>query len=286
MKHEINELVEISKAIGEMPDLIQGGGGNTSVKLDDKIMAIKASGIFLKDMSLQNGISFVNYKLIRDFIEKSGPESMDDYIKQQTLQYDNILLQRPSIETGFHAVLEKYTVHSHSVYANILTCAKNAETLVKDIFPDSSWIQYKTPGTPLTLEIETARRKSKHSLYFIQNHGAITTAEQKENAVDLHLRIRTRIQKKFALPDFARFKPKYQSLEFMRSNVLFPDQVVYTINDDVIQTAAAQETIKAYFYILETLKTNQLTPNFMPHSEVQTIESLESEKYRKGLLKL
>lgn len=288
MKNEILELIEISKLIGNMPDLIQGGGGNTSVKLDDDIMAIKASGIFLKNMAANHGISFVNYKAIRSFIDSTTPESvttMDAFIRQQTVSYENIPLQRPSIETGFHAILDKYTIHSHSVYANILTCAENAEVLIKKLFPKSHWITYCTPGAPLTMDIEKARLKSPQPIYFIQNHGAITTAQTKKEALERHFNIQQIIQQNFSVQSYEDFEADYENLDFMRTHILFPDQVVYTINDEVIHTEAAQETIKSYFYILQMHKNNKLTPRFLPQSEVETIHNLESEKYRKGLLK-
>ena len=44
-------LISISNEIGSNKAYIQGGGGNTSVKLDENLMLIKSSGTSLKDMS-------------------------------------------------------------------------------------------------------------------------------------------------------------------------------------------------------------------------------------------
>ena len=41
-ENELRDLEKISKKIGEYKDFVQGGGGNTSVKLDKEWMAIKA----------------------------------------------------------------------------------------------------------------------------------------------------------------------------------------------------------------------------------------------------
>ena len=50
------DLIRISNTTGGNPALVQGGGGNTSVKTDDgKYMYIKASGTALKDMNKQQG---------------------------------------------------------------------------------------------------------------------------------------------------------------------------------------------------------------------------------------
>ena len=50
------DLIKISNAVGKDTLLVQGGGGNTSVKTaDGKYMYIKASGTLLKDMDAQTG---------------------------------------------------------------------------------------------------------------------------------------------------------------------------------------------------------------------------------------
>ena len=45
---EIQNFINISKYAGERFDLIQAGGGNSSVKLDNGQMLIKASGYLFK----------------------------------------------------------------------------------------------------------------------------------------------------------------------------------------------------------------------------------------------
>ena len=52
---QLKELVLISRSAGSRSDYVQGGGGNTSVKLDDNLMAVKASGFMLKDISQNEG---------------------------------------------------------------------------------------------------------------------------------------------------------------------------------------------------------------------------------------
>ena len=47
---EIKKFIDISKYAGERFDLIQAGGGNSSIKLDNGQMIIKASGYLLSDI--------------------------------------------------------------------------------------------------------------------------------------------------------------------------------------------------------------------------------------------
>ena len=52
----LTDLIRISNLVGKDPALVQGGGGNTSVKTaDGKYMFIKASGTALKDMNATQG---------------------------------------------------------------------------------------------------------------------------------------------------------------------------------------------------------------------------------------
>lgn len=46
---------------------MQGGGGNTSVKLDDTLMAIKASGFCLKDIEIDKAYAVLDYAALRRF---------------------------------------------------------------------------------------------------------------------------------------------------------------------------------------------------------------------------
>ena len=46
----LSEFARVSGSVGARADYVQGGGGNTSVKLEGGLMAIKASGFCLKDI--------------------------------------------------------------------------------------------------------------------------------------------------------------------------------------------------------------------------------------------
>ena len=71
---EKNDLLEsfirMSLEVGKEVAYVQGGGGNTSVKLSFSQMAIKASGINLKEMSKDYGYSIIDYKALNNFYFK------------------------------------------------------------------------------------------------------------------------------------------------------------------------------------------------------------------------
>ena len=55
-RYEMDDLVRISRAVGEDSSFVLGGSGNTSVKTGDgRFMYIKASGTVLKKMTAAKG---------------------------------------------------------------------------------------------------------------------------------------------------------------------------------------------------------------------------------------
>jgi hypothetical protein len=62
-------------------------------------------------------------------------------------------------------------------------------------------------------------------------------------------------------------------------------QIVYLMSKDLQKTNAGIETLYAYHYILNNIKNLNLTANFISQKDINYIENMESEKYRKNLTK-
>ena len=82
--------------------------GNTSVKSDNNLMAVKASGYRLKDITEHDGFVYVDYKKIKEYHEKVDITDGGDYekesgkvIKENTIQADDLKTLRPSVEAVF-----------------------------------------------------------------------------------------------------------------------------------------------------------------------------------------
>ncbi len=134
----LKNLIDMSHTIGAEISFVQGGGGNTSAKIDGNFMAIKSSGVSLRDMSFEKGISIVDYKKVNSY-----HNSLDTSESQYSEDINSFAIDgsgRPSIETGFHALLGKYVIHSHSVFMNVLLCSEEGKELISKYFPDSIWI--------------------------------------------------------------------------------------------------------------------------------------------------
>ena len=285
MGNQTHELVKISQGIGKNIAYVQGGGGNTSVKIDETRLAIKASGYLLKDVSETDGYCIVDYQAICSYLET--PDMDEDLFTQKIKSFVIETNVRPSIETGFHALLGDVVIHSHSVYTNLLTCSKEGETIVSEFFPEALWVDYVNPGRDLTLAIkESLKQKPNASTIFLQNHGLIVSSDVSDEALYMHEHINKHIKDYLNVNDFQFNEDIPFDVDFIKNHVLFPDQVVYALAGEVLlKTQAGQETFAAYNFIDHTLKEKKLTPHFISQENVDILINMESEKYRQKVVK-
>jgi rhamnose utilization protein RhaD (predicted bifunctional aldolase and dehydrogenase) len=222
----LKDLEYISRKVGIPVDYIQGGGGNTSVKLDGQYMAVKASGCKLKQITPTEGYVIIDYKKVKEYyehvdlnVDADFEKESADMAKQSVQQVPWLKVLRPSVEAGFHSVLKKYVIHTHSVYANILTCIENGQELAGKIFSgkeyETVWIPYINPGFCLTLKIQEAinecikRTGKSPEVFFMENHGLIVTTDDSAKTVKLHSEVNETIKKYLdiaeAFPSFELF---------------------------------------------------------------------------------
>jgi rhamnose utilization protein RhaD (predicted bifunctional aldolase and dehydrogenase) len=188
---ELKDLIDISKYAGERFDLVQAGGGNSSIKFDSDEMLIKASGYLLSEVNKENGYSRVSTTQIANIVKnlnikniinkKEREEITSDLIKNATLDKNN----RPSIETLLHSFLLKYTLHTHPLVVNMIVIRENWRKILKEIFKHDDFImvQYQTPGIELALALdsELKKRNTIPHIIFLQNHGLIITSNSKKD---------------------------------------------------------------------------------------------------------
>ena len=210
------DFSRISKIAGARADYVQGGGGNTSVKLEDGLMAIKASGFCLSDIEPNNAYAVLDGAGLRDFYLSSEPTDFEHLetagstkAKESIKTIEGLQQLRPSVEAGFHSILKKFVVHTHSVYANLAACAKNCEDICKSAFDGAeySWgmVPYVDPGANLTFAIrnELARVEKETgkvpSIIIMQNHGIIAHDDDPDTCLKLHADANERIAKQFGI---------------------------------------------------------------------------------------
>lgn len=241
---EVQELVEMSKYAGERFDLIQAGGGNTSVKLPDGTMLIKASGFLLSDLDSQNGFSTVLTQKVIDVVD--NPQILQSQNKREREAMANSLVneatidksKRPSIETLLHSLLPKYVLHTHPVLVNVITARKDWNAILQNLFPDAVNVAYTTPGIELAIELQKGlnQYRNQHPVYpkliFLQNHGLIVSSDTYSEIETLTEEVLQKIESFLKIAPFKHKLTTGISKLFKRA---IPDhQLISFLSDDVL----------------------------------------------------
>lgn len=342
----ITSLLNLTQPFLYRPDLIQGPGGNTSVKDLDGNMIIKASGFRFEEITEVSGFSMVNAKNIADYffnvkvIDKALEEKHSLEVIQQ-----NILQQpsgepypKPSMETGFHAVLDTFVIHTHSVWSNLINCIENPYELLQNIQIQTglnlAYIPFVSPGFGLsfliTRELKNAEEagKKRPQVFFLENHGIVAHSNVMEEAqkmlVDIDKSIQTHNNISNEYPstgilnvdnyfipnsDFVwSFVLKQQAGEGFFNRVLFPDQTVFFHNQIVFsadsdkkinilpatgiqyhcgerEAKSIHETMTAYCFLYDTIMKLNKKHRWVSGEEIDYINNMDMEKYRKSLMK-
>ena len=223
---EIESLIKLSKYSGMREDIIQAGGGNTSVKINDETMFIKSSGYQLSEMEENAGYSKVNYKKIVDYFKTNLEIKRSD---EKNLLEDTLIEgKRPSIETFLHSITEKYTLHTHPVVINVFTSRTNGMEELKSMFPDSLIIDYQTPGIFLAKKFFDKFSKSdnpqKTNIVFLKNHGLIVSGKNVDEVIELHENILKILEDrlKINMQAYRNSTYLYKKLEnFIENNIVY-----------------------------------------------------------------
>ncbi len=210
------DYARMSQAAGSRSDYVQGGGGNTSVKLANGLMAIKASGFCLSDIRPDKAYAVLDYEALRRFYGEHEPDAFEDTEKEGAAcakanikVIDGLEPLRPSVEAGFHSILGTFVMHTHSVYANLATCSTACRAIAAHAFAGADyawgWVEYTDPGARLTFAIRDELKRVQcetgktPSVILMQNHGIIVHAETANECLAIHADANERLARLFGL---------------------------------------------------------------------------------------
>lgn len=264
-KSDLSAFSEMSKTAGGRADYVQGGGGNTSVKLSGGLMAIKASGFCLADISPDNAYALINLEGLQKFYRENSPETLSDVekegaacTKENTVVLDGMNPLRPSVEAGFHSILKKFVCHTHSVYANMCCCSLEMNEIAEKAFAGASYswgsVPYTDPGANLTFAIqdEIVRVKEKTgsepAVILMQNHGLIVHGDDEKQVLSIHADANERLANAFGI-----------------SGSSFPTVTVKPISEDLFEADVPYMTkiLKSGKYPVKILLESPLYPDQM-----------------------
>lgn len=198
------ELIEVSRAVGSDPDLVQGGGGNTSVKSrDGERMYVKASGTPLAGMDVDRGWAELELRAASSLLDR------DDLGGMETSRREAEVLRRlasavvgppgarPSVEASLHALLDRVVIHTHPVGLGALLCARESSERVVRVVRGLSktpplYVPYTDPGYTLAARLrgEIDAYRARHgrgpSIVLLENHGLFVATGSVRSCLRLH----------------------------------------------------------------------------------------------------
>jgi rhamnose utilization protein RhaD (predicted bifunctional aldolase and dehydrogenase) len=173
---DLGMRVYTSQLLGRDMDLVLHGGGNTSVKIDDKLY-VKGSGWNL-DTIEEPGFPGVDLQTLME-MAKLDHLSDTDMVAQQREALEDKSSPNPSIEAILHAIIPfKFVDHTHADAVVTISNTPEGEKRLKELYgPNMLFIDYVMPGFVLAKEIyEKTKSIDWKTLdgIILLNHGVFT----------------------------------------------------------------------------------------------------------------
>jgi hypothetical protein len=181
------EFVKVCHTIGrEVPGWTQGAGGNVSLKLKrrkEQQVLIKASGFRLDSVSQTMGAALLRLapfvRELKSLKAKRDEAKYAHLIEKYWIKSEKSF--RPSMESGFHALLpKKWVLHFHSIYAVLMADLyfENPKFILKFLARHKLrilFVDHLMPGLDLSLRF---RSPPKADVIILRNHGLILQSDR------------------------------------------------------------------------------------------------------------
>jgi rhamnulose-1-phosphate aldolase/alcohol dehydrogenase len=252
----LEQLILMSRLIGQDTNLVVWGGGNTSLKVYEEdfrgrrthVLRVKGSGSDLKTIEAKH-FSGVRMDDVLPLIEHENmtDEEMVDYLAFALMNPKD---PRPSIETLLHAFLPAPAVaHSHADSIVALCNNRNGSQTVREALGEAViQIPYRRPGFLLSKEVGLAVKENPDAPGLVlMNHGLITWGATCEEAYESHIRLATLAEEYLAakrqgkavfggvrvpaLSDEARREMAAQAAPILRGAISVPKRMILRFDD-------------------------------------------------------
>src|SRR5882724_12412473 len=190
---EMQDLLGLAARLGRDPLVVQGPGGNISLKRDG-VMWVKASGTWMVEAMAQSILIPVDIAAVLDGLAAGDPacETCSAFVRRDLSD----LPLRPSIETTLHAVMpQRVVVHVHCVETISIACLSDAAERLAIPLSGLNWtfVPYIRPGASL------GRTMAEHivagtNVVVLGNHGLVVAGDSVSEAE----RLRTEVSRRLA----------------------------------------------------------------------------------------
>ena len=259
-ENTLDDLINYSHNIGKDLSLVQGPGGNTSVKVDNKVW-VKASGKWLANAQSEKIFCLVapdNPK--KDIIEDSG--------------------LKPSIETHFHTMLPMNAIfHVHSIGSLTWAFRKCGKEYLAEKLPKLLWVGYQKPGKELA-ELITTMPYLDADGAILQNHGMIVWANSLKECYERLLSYEKNLLR-LAFDVSTKNECRSIQLEALENSpYLTPDHAVFMNSKNKAVNVWQIEALTAIKRAMELIpKTCEI--DYLNEESVEALINWDEEVYRK-----
>lgn len=196
----IEELILATRLIGEDPELVLAGGGNSSLKTtrtdvtgrEIEILLVKASG---RDMGVADEDSFAPLRLarLRELLPPT-PLSDDQLPNELRCALLDASAPDPSVETLTHAALPHAAVlHSHADIVLAITDTRSTSDHAAEAFGAHVLVlPYAMPGVDLARDVQQAwsdRGSDEIVGLVVEKHGLFTFGATPREAYERHVAV-------------------------------------------------------------------------------------------------
>jgi rhamnose utilization protein RhaD (predicted bifunctional aldolase and dehydrogenase) len=262
---EMQQLLDLAVRLGGDPLLVQGPGGNISLKRDG-VMWVKVSGTWMKDAASRPILIPVDFAGVLQGLAAGDPacETCSAFVRRDLA--DSVL--RPSIETTLHAVMpQKVVVHVHCVETISIACLTDAAERLAVSLAGLKWrfVPYIRPGASLGRAIAENLRADT-DVVVLGKHGLVVAADSLTEAERLRAEVSRRLARmprsgpsadhaalrraeddRYSAAEDERLHviaADFVSLAAARRGSLYPDHVVF-LGPGIIATAETETAAEA-----------------------------------------
>jgi rhamnose utilization protein RhaD (predicted bifunctional aldolase and dehydrogenase) len=262
---EMRDLCALAARLGRDPLVIQGPGGNISLKRDG-VMWVKASGTWMAEAAERSILIPIDVVAVLEGLAAGDPacETCDAFVRRDLTD----LTLRPSIETTLHAVMpQRVVVHVHCVETIATACLSDAAERLAVRLSGLNWsfVPYVRPGASLGQAMAEHVRGGT-DVVVLGKHGLVVASDSVAEAERLRAEVSRRLARMARAapgPDRAVLEtaagegysiPDDESLHAIatdpinlaatRRGSLYPDHVVF-LGPGIVTTDAGERAVDA-----------------------------------------
>jgi rhamnose utilization protein RhaD (predicted bifunctional aldolase and dehydrogenase) len=189
---DMQDLLALAASLGRDPLVVQGPGGNISLKRDG-VMWVKASGTWMMEATSRPILIPVNFAAVLDGLAAGDPacETCSSFVRHDLVHAP----LRPSIETTLHAVMpQRVVVHVHCVETISIACLSDAAQRLAMPLTGLNWtfVPYVRPGASLGRAM-AGHLRAGTNIVLLGKHGLVVAGDSVAEAAQLRAEVSRRL---------------------------------------------------------------------------------------------